>query len=282
MQNLALLNSLWDGMPHRVERKTSESFTIEGARLTMGLAAQPETVRQFIDGSKGLARGSGFAARFLIAAPASTQGTRIHKPSGPQPARARFAERLRELLAMTGEPIESGGYTFAVLEFDAVAYEAWRAFHDDVEKELRAGGELAEVRDVASKAADNVARIAALFHLYECGPSGRICADLIARAAQLVAWHLFQARAFLDNIAAPREVHSARKLDAWLIDYCRMSGANEIERRTVQNKGPNPIRTGAALDAALATLAEAGRARLVERGRRKLIAVNPALLAAEP
>ncbi|HKH20052.1 MAG TPA: YfjI family protein, partial [Gammaproteobacteria bacterium] len=74
MRNLALLNSLWDGIRHKVHRRTSDSFTVQDVRLTMGLAVQPDTVRTFFENSKGLARGSGFAARFLIAWPESTQG----------------------------------------------------------------------------------------------------------------------------------------------------------------------------------------------------------------
>ena len=64
MRNLSLMNVLWDGATHRVERRSAEPYTLAGVRLTMGLAAQPETVRQFMEGAKGLARGNGFAARF--------------------------------------------------------------------------------------------------------------------------------------------------------------------------------------------------------------------------
>ena len=71
MRNLSLLNSLWDGRGHKVHRRTADPFTMEGVRLTMGLAVQPNTVHAFFDNSKGLARGSGFAARFLIAWPHS-------------------------------------------------------------------------------------------------------------------------------------------------------------------------------------------------------------------
>jgi hypothetical protein len=36
MQTLALLNKLWSGESLRVGRKTSEQFTLSGARLTTG------------------------------------------------------------------------------------------------------------------------------------------------------------------------------------------------------------------------------------------------------
>jgi putative DNA primase/helicase len=277
MRNLSLLNALWDGATHRVERRTSESFTLAGIRLTMGLAAQPETVRQFLEGTKSLARGSGFAARFLIAAPQSTQGRRRFREAGAWRHVPAFAARLRELLDMTAAPDESGGLSPPVVALSADARAAWQRFHNDVEDELRPGGEMHEVRDVASKAADNVARMAALFHLYAHGPTGQVEAEAVQAAARIVGWHLYQARAFLGEVAAPRELSNARKLDTWLIDRCARDGIVEVPRRMIQNEGPNPVRNKSGLAAALAELVEAGRVRVIE-GRRKLVLVNPALL----
>jgi hypothetical protein len=47
MRNLALLNVLWDGGTHSVGRRTSESFTVRGARLTVALQVQETTLREF-------------------------------------------------------------------------------------------------------------------------------------------------------------------------------------------------------------------------------------------
>jgi putative DNA primase/helicase len=76
MRSLALLNVLWDGGVHSVGRRTSESFTVRGARLTVGLMVQEATLREYFSKSGGLARGTGFLARFLVAWPESTQGQR--------------------------------------------------------------------------------------------------------------------------------------------------------------------------------------------------------------
>lgn len=76
MRNLALLNVLWDGGAHSIGRRTSESFTVRGARLTMGLMVQETTLREYFGKSGGLAWGTGFLARFLVAWPESTQGQR--------------------------------------------------------------------------------------------------------------------------------------------------------------------------------------------------------------
>jgi len=53
------------------------------------------------------------------------------------------------------------------LSLDVDTKAAWILFHDAIESELCSGGELYDVRDVASKTADNAVRIAALFQVFE-------------------------------------------------------------------------------------------------------------------
>ena len=76
MRNLSLLNQLWDGISLTIDRRTTESYIVKGARLTMGLQVQAAALREFFDRSGALARGIGFLARFLLAWPESTQGSR--------------------------------------------------------------------------------------------------------------------------------------------------------------------------------------------------------------
>ena len=75
-RNLARLNVLWDGGDLPIDRRTTESFIVRGARLTMGLQVQSATLLSFFEKSGALARGTGFLARFLVAWPESTQGFR--------------------------------------------------------------------------------------------------------------------------------------------------------------------------------------------------------------
>jgi putative DNA primase/helicase len=95
MRNMAMLNSLWGAEPLTIDRRSAQSFTVRGARFTMGLAVQSETVGTFLDSSKGLARGIGWLARFLIAWPESTQGSRMFKESPEAwPKLEKFHQRL--------------------------------------------------------------------------------------------------------------------------------------------------------------------------------------------
>jgi putative DNA primase/helicase len=277
MQNLALLNKPWDGAPYRVDRKTSESYLLSGARLTMGLAAQPETVRAFFDDSHGLARGTGFAARFLIAWPISTQGARPYRDAPPNwPNLRAFQARLRALLDMPPSFNERGDLSPPVLDMSVEAFATWRAFHDEVEHELRDGGEVADVRDVASKAGENCARLAALFHIYEHGPTGTIAAEHVEAAARVVAWHLTEAGRFLGGMALPKAISNALRLEAWLVKECGARGAASLSVREAMRLGPNPTRRKVDLLAAVNELADAGRAKLSDNGRE--IQLNPALV----
>ena len=161
------------------------------------------------------------------------------------------------------------------------ASASWVHFHNEVEYELRPLGDMAEVRDVASKAADNAARLAALFHVYVYGTAGEISAAHVQAAARIVTWHLYEARRFLSEVAAPRQADNAMRLDAWLIARCRENGVSRISLRDVQRYGPPALRDSQTRDEAVAELIERSRGRLIKHGHQKNIEINPALLGNE-
>jgi putative DNA primase/helicase len=276
MRNLGILNTLWDGVSQRFDRRTSESYTVRGARLTVALQVQEATLRDFFGRSGALARGSGFLARFLVAWPESTQGQRpFTEAPAAWPALAAFHRRIAAILAEPVQLHDDGGLTPPVLGFKPEARRDWIAFHDAIESELRSGGELHDVRDVAAKAADNAARLAALFHAY-AGGAGSIGSDAFTGASRIVAWHLNEARRFFGELALPAELADAARLDAWLIEQCRRDRTDEVLRREAQRCGP--VRDAERLSAALRVLAELDRVRAAAEGKRRPVRVNPALL----
>ncbi len=280
MRNLATLNQLWDGADIATERRTSESFTVRGARLTIALQVQEATLRSFFDRSGGLARGTGFLARFLVAWPESTQGYRpFSDPPDTWPALAKFNQRITGILEQDVPIDEDGALSPPIFPLATDTKAAWVSFHDAIESELRSGGELYDVRDVASKTADNAVRIATLFQLFEHGTSGAVGLAAFESASRIAAWHLHEARRFYGELALPEEQADAARLDSWLLDYCQREETNIIPRREVQrNVTPGHLRQKAALDVALTELVETGRVRLIQNGRRKEIHINPALL----
>jgi Protein of unknown function (DUF3987)/Bifunctional DNA primase/polymerase, N-terminal len=276
MRTLALFNKLWSGEPYRVSRRTSESFTVVGARLTVGLAVQPEAIQSFSDDSHGLARGSGFLARFLIAWPPSRQGTRFYRKAPLDwPALSAFERRLRELLDTPLNFNERGELEPPPIDLEPPAFDVWRGFHDTVERELRLGGEMTAVDDTASKAAENVARLAALFHLFEHGTEGHVSVAHVTAASRIVTWHLYEARRVLNGLTLSKGLSAAAKLNDWLTRICRERRIDRLPMREVMQFGPNSLRRKLDLQAALAELLETHRVRLEDN----IIVVNPALLA---
>lgn len=279
LRNLALLNVLWDGGAIAVDRRSKPSFQLRDRRLTFGLMAQPEALRGFLERAGTLPRGTGFIARFLIAWPASTQGTRAYRPTpAAMPAVERFGRRITALLDTPLATDARGGLTPTVLDLSPAAHAAWVRLHDLVERALGTGGEYQAVRDVAAKAAENVARMAALFHVLEHGPAGVITDDHLLGAEDIVRWHLREARRLLAELDTPPALAAAIRLDTWLLNEARATGSPRVPTTRVYQYGPACVRDSRALKEALATLTERGRARFEEVGRRRFVAVNPALL----
>lgn len=279
MRNLGLLNILWDGGSLNIGRKTSDTFTVESVRLTMGLQVQGETIRGFIGNTGELARGTGFFARFLVANPTSTQGTRFYTdPPSDYPSLTVFQKRISQILEMPLQFDSQGKLAPQLMRFTAGAKKVWVTFHDAIEAQLGSGGELFDVRDVASKAADNVARIAALFQMFEHGV-GAVDADMVSRASRLVAWHLNESRRFFGEIALPQELSDAVRLDSWLMDEAKRTGSCTVSKRYTRQYGG--VRDGGRLNNAVKELESLDRLREIKDGKKVLLQLNPLLLSAD-
>lgn len=278
MRNMSQLNQLWDGKIAATDRVTSAGHGETTARLTMSLQVQELTLRTFFENTKGLARGTGFLARFLVAWPESTMGKRMFSPPPDGwPAMTSFNERLTTILNTPAPVDDKGKLTPAMLTLSADAKQAWVAFHDAVETELANGGELFDLRDVGSKAADNVVRMAALFHVF-AGSVGPIDSGCIKSAVQIVAWHLTEAKRFLGELAMPPDLANPMRLESWLLEWCKRKQTDKVATRDVRRNGPCGLRDKIVIVNAIKELVELGRVRLVADGKKKLIQIRPELL----
>ncbi|MBK6758041.1 MAG: DUF3987 domain-containing protein [Moraxellaceae bacterium] len=89
---------------------------------------------------------------------------------------------------------DTGALELRNLALSADAKQIWIDYHDQVELQLGYLGEFKDIKDIASKSADNAARLAALFHVLEQGKAGTISAKNMQRGAVLAGWHLYEAR----------------------------------------------------------------------------------------
>ena len=276
IRNLALLNSLWDGTPISIDRRQAPSYTLMGTRLTMGLAVQPATLTTFIEQSNGLARGTGFLARFLLCHPESTQGTRSYKKAPKSlDDLNRFNHRITELMDNTPEPSREKGLSPCLMTFDTTGTLAWIEAYNKIESDLGDGGDLRELRDVASKAADNIARLAALFALYK--KKEQVSREEIEGATVIIVWHLFESRRIFRAWGADPETILAGKLNQWLLDR----GEDQVAKSDILQSGPNPLRKKEQINLAIGVLERLHRIRLEKVGRKEYVVINPALRGGE-
>ena len=99
MSNTPVLNAIWSGDDVTVARKTTDSYTLSGVRLTTHIMIQPQALKRFMDKSQDVVRGNGYLSRFLVCFPMPLSGGR--KTNGIRYEKEfinQFNQRIEELL----------------------------------------------------------------------------------------------------------------------------------------------------------------------------------------
>ena len=265
-EDLYLFNALWSGSPISVTRRTSESFTLDEARLTAALMIQPEIIQRFLDKRGDAAHGSGFLARFLFAYPPPMVGNRQEIPSGISDADILpFQKRIRELLLESLEALDNKN-TRRVLTFNASAKHLWKKMYRHIEKETRPDQVYSHAEGHASKLMDNITRIAGILHLFE-GYEGDISTNTLALAYCLGRHY---SRHYLTHIAGEPEivtlgnrlVQDIRKHNDYRNEQCRfvVSDITQITHPSLRRK--------AKMKAALTLLQRLGHLKRVPNSKQ--------------
>jgi putative DNA primase/helicase len=276
LRNLALLNVLWDGGEIAVDRRSKPSFRLRDRRLTFGLMVQPEALRGFLERAGTLPRGSGFIARFLIAWPASTQGT-------PQlPARRRRsmpavdAVRRNGIRELLDTPLDHACRWWTAADragalatprtrpgFRRMTASSARSPQAGTTRIGPTSGMWPPRRRRTSRAWRRCFHVLAI-----TGLAGEIDAGSESTpAANVIGWHLHEARRLLADLDAPTDLVAAIRLDAWLIARGPSLPATTASRRPrVYQFGPGCARDSEGPRRRRSRLlTERGRARLEER-----------------
>ena len=197
------------------------------------------------------------------------------------PAMGRFNRRVRALLETPLTLTDDGGITSALLQFDPEAATEWRSFHDKIERQLRPGGPLSDIKDAASKVADNIARVAALLHVFEDSPTTSVTIESVRAAHRIVAWHIRESRRFLGSFSPPEALAKAVLLEDWMVAYCKSNGVTSLTTTNIGQNAPLAVRRKKEFDPILNTLSEHHRCRLDQDGLTRRITINPALVEGE-
>lgn len=237
-----VLCSIWDDEPVVIDRKTSDSFTLEKVRTAVSLMMQPGAFRKLVRKKEGEARDSGLLARTLVCFPESTQGQRF---SIPNSASLNGGEGLRRFCQRTVELLEASEAVNAprkVVKFSTEATHIWVDFYYYVEREIGRGGKFEHIRDFASKAANNMARVAATFEYFTSG--SLVISPASAKAAgNLVDFYMHQ---FLLHVGEKSDeqmvAENAEKLVAWIQRTKVYLNINCLDMKDIMQNGPKGTR----------------------------------------
>ncbi|HEY9474813.1 MAG TPA: DUF3987 domain-containing protein [Mycobacteriales bacterium] len=247
----------------RIDRKTRTAEHVDHPALTIGVALQPEVLRDLAR-APGF-RGRGVLARILYALPASNVGYRdttgAHSVSDV--VRGTYATRLTALVHTM-----AGWNDPAVLPLTLAANQAVLSLEAQIEPRLRPDGDLVHIADWAAKWVGAVVRIAGLLHLatrLRDGWGRAIGPDTIDQAARIGYYYLAHAQATFDLMGADPIVDDAR----FLLDHIGRTGATRVTRRDLMvNVSRSRFRKVTDLDPALTLLEQHGYLRPVPQPAR--------------
>ena len=269
--DLSKQNALWSGDVITVDRVTAESYEVRG-RLTVSLMVQESSFFSYMEKHGEKSRGSGLWARFLVCSPESTQGTRfIAEGAAPWDCCDRFSERVGEILKSSVEFLADSKKPKLVVRFSQAAIHRWVSIFNGVEAQIRPEGRYFGMGDHASKLADNIARVAALFHFFE-KKDGEVAVETLEAAIEVCFWYSDE---FLRVFSSqPQEEADAQKLDAWL-QVKRESGERFVPKTSIERFGPNPVREVKRLDPAIEVLVAQGKVLLSKNGKVAYLDIFP-------
>lgn len=161
LKTMAGLSKFWDGATQKRTRAANdESWSGCDRRLSCHLMAQPVVAGTVL--SDPLMQQQGILARFLISSGQHLFGLRAYcKPRTEDLAAiSRYHAAITTLLNRSWCLDDDGGLKLATIRPSPEAMAIWVTAYDSIEEELLDGGEYANMRAFASKAAEHIARIA--------------------------------------------------------------------------------------------------------------------------
>ena len=242
-----------------VDRKGREPECIEKPALTIVVTIQPQVLLDIA--RRPALRGRGLLARILYCMPPDTVGfRRINVDPVPDDIRSTWYGQVKALALSLAERTAP-----AIVTLTPEARELLSGYQEEIEPRLRACiGDLADLRDWASKLAGATVRLAALLHLathLRDGYQQPVSADTMERAVQLGRYFTEHARAAFRQMGMDPVIGDAQMILAWI----KRNQVAEVSKRDLFNGVRNSrFQKAADLDECLAVLIEHGYLRLVE------------------
>jgi hypothetical protein len=264
----AALSTLWDGMGLRRVRAIDGVTDLRGRRLALHLMIQPDVALDFL-GDEVL-RGQGLLSRILVAAPVSIAGTRMFKEPDLDCTSAIRSYTGCLLRLFEAWPIghdRANELEPRHLPLSDQARRMWIAFYNRVEAEMRPEQLFEELRDVASKAAEQAARIAGILTMVIDPAAREIAGETLNNAETLMIWYLNEALRLARSLRLPPKLKDAQLM----LDWLHRTRRSVIDIRDAQRNGPNRLRQKAPITQAFEILQDHGWLKPVSSKRWSVV-----------
>jgi replicative DNA helicase len=240
-----------------VDRKSREPERIESPALTIIVTIQPQVLRDIAQ--RPVLRGRGLLARVLYSLPRDLVGyRRVDVAEVPADVREAYAGQIKALALSLADWTDP-----AVLVLTPEARKLLSEYQEEIEPRLRAyTGDLADLRDWASKLCGATVRLAGLLHLaanLKTGYANPVNGDTMRNAIELGRYFTAHASAAFGEMITDPLVNDAHAV----IEWCRRTETTEFSKRDLYNGiRSSRFQKSADLDAPVALLAEHGYIRI--------------------
>lgn len=261
------LSNLWDGKPLTRVRKSEGSKIFYGRRLAVHLMIQPIVLMKLLNNE--ILMGQGLLSRCLFSAPMPIAGTRKYNEVdlSKDPAILAYHNLINKLLdqpypKFNGQPADTIFHPGDALDPTLVLHEQdaklrWIEFHNDVDSKMSEDGDFYPIKPFASKAAEQVNRIAAIFAFSE-----RVAKDNtqftiglkhINRAITLIEYYLSEVVRVIGKNGGDPDIVLANLTLEWI----KRNRPDQIfPIADIYQKGPSQIRNGKTAKRIMRILAE--------------------------
>ncbi|MCE0813559.1 YfjI family protein [Buttiauxella sp. S04-F03] len=253
--HLGLLNKGWDGGTYDFTRADGESYELQLC-LMLSLMVQPGVFMNYLEKHGEIARNSGFIARFLITQVKSSIGQRHSRVDGDDldAVITSFHNRLRELLGLIEKRFYDKNIDKDTLELSDEAKKILQEKRDALEYAIAPGGKWAHIRDFASKAIEQVLRLAAILEFFsqketQATPyggffnTGTISGTTIKNALEIMEWYLQQASNLFYPMSPQYQFEAdIRELWRFINDTLLKTGGIPFPKHDLERYGPNRLR----------------------------------------
>jgi hypothetical protein len=148
---------------------------------------------------------------------------------------------------------------------------------------MQTGLPLSDIRDAAGKAVDNMARLAALFHIFE-GERGNITESTVNRAVDISRWYLNSYKCLYgQQMIHHHNITDAQTLRDWIFVWlCKNHSSYSMPRRYMRQHCPNVLRKDRRLEFALNELIMNHQLHFVMQGKVMYVVFNMSYFQPQP